>query len=60
MKKYESQTGYIKNIKTKECWKAKIIAISVLDDITDFVDISQEEYEVYVKEQEKKYASNIG
>ncbi len=60
MRTYESKTGYVRNTKTGECLHATIVYLSKWDDETTYSDITKDEYEAYVKEQEERYASNIG
>ena len=59
MNEYKSKTGYVKNVKTGECFETFIIYLGVNSKESDFEDIIKEEYEAYVKEQEEKYVSNI-
>ncbi len=60
MRTYESKTGYVKNNVSGECFETSIIYLSKWDDETTYSDITKDEYDAYVKEQEEKYASNIG
>ena len=60
MRTYESKTGYVRNNVSGECFETSLIYMSCLDDDSTYSDISKEEYEAYVREQEEKYASNIG
>ena len=56
MKTYESKTGYVKNNVSGECFETSLIYMSCLDDDNTYSDITKDEYEAYVKEQEEKYA----
>ena len=52
---YESKTGYVKNVKTNEPFKTDKIYVGKNSSLTDFEDISKEDYEAWEEEQRKKY-----
>lgn len=52
---YESKTGYVRNIKTGECFHADKIYVGKNSSLSDFEDITQAEYEAWEEEQRKKY-----
>ena len=56
MRTYESKTGYVKNNVSGECFAASLIYMSCLDDENTYSDITKDEHEAYVKEQEAKCA----
>ena len=56
MRTYESKTGYVKNNVSGECFETLLIYMSCLDDESTYSDITKEEYEAYVREQEARYA----
>jgi hypothetical protein len=56
MRTYESKTGYVRNNVSGECFATPLIYMSCLDDDNTYSDITKDEYEAYVKEQEARYA----
>ena len=56
MRTYQSKTGYVKNVITGECLETPLIYLGCNSNESDFDDITKDEYEAYVKEQEAKYA----
>ena len=53
---YISKTGYVRNSVTGECYATDMLCIGKYSKVSDYSDISKEEYEAYVKEQEARYA----
>ena len=56
MRTYDSKTGYVKSNVTGECFETERIYLGVNSKESDFEDITKEEYEAYVREQEARYA----
>lgn len=56
MRTYNSETGYVRNVSTGECFETSIIYLGINSKESDFEDITKDEYEAYVREQEEKYA----
>lgn len=55
MNEYKSKTGYVKNVKTNECFEAFVIYLGINSKESDFEDISKETYEAWEEEQRRKY-----
>ena len=56
MRTYQSKTGYVKNVITGEYFETSLVYLGCNSKESDFEDITKDEYEAYVKEQEEKYA----
>ena len=58
MEKYISNTGYVRNIETGECYEGTIF-LGKFDKAENYGSITKEEYEEYLKAQEEKNNGNI-
>ena len=51
MKIYYSETGYVKNIIDNIIYQTTTIYLGVYDSLNNYVDVSEDEYLEYVKQQ---------
>lgn len=58
MNTYTSKTGYVKNLTTNELFKAEVMYLGIYDKAENYEDVSEEEYEAYIKEQEEDEGGN--
>jgi len=54
MNTYTSVTGYIKRLETDEIFVGETIYLGIYDKAENYADVSKEDYEAYIKEQEEK------
>lgn len=51
MKIYYSETGYVKNIINNTIYQTTVVYLGIYDSLNNYVDVSEEEYLEYVKQQ---------
>ena len=54
IKTYESKTGYVRRIATKECFEAKTIYLGKFDKAENYEDVSKAVYDKFIKAEEEK------
>ena len=55
MRTYESKTGYVRRIATKECFEAKTIYLGKYDKAENYEDISKIVYYAYLKAEQDSH-----